>query len=1342
MKRLLPILLCFLAFAVPRLYGQKTYPVTFSAMEGGTVSATIVSPWETITSGRNVSAGLDVNFFAEADEGKQLDYWEINGERSDITDYTLATENLQAALDVVAHFKDAPADGYAVHFSVVGDGNLKASYMGTSGWSSTELKDGGMVPAGTRVSFEVVPKGDKDVGHWTINGKKNIENYGKREIIYTVIAESTLSVEIINPTYDKLTYEATEGATLEAYVNYSPVNSGDSVKRGSEVTFTPRFEDAYKLDHWEINGETYPQSTTSVSIEYKMMGETHTKLFARMKDQLAINFSAEANGEVAAFKQIGSGYNASYAEITSGEKVYEESKIFLWAKPSEGYKLVAWTLAGDTIGTTNPLVYKVKEGDNTLVAHFAEGTDTETLPLHFSASEGGKITGTMSMYSPYYTQVPVKDGFPIKKGENVSFKAVPDSLYMVKSWSVNGKSDDYYNGKKEFSHSFYKEDTVYVEFQQFTPRVVTFESATAEGGRVDVKDSNWENIKSGGIVPDGSKISIYAYKNDGYEFEYWEIDGERSSKYEESKIYDYPVTADVNFKAYFKKLAMLPVKFSAKGAGSVTAKIGYWGDPINSGDTIQENTSLRFTARAEEGSKLRNWTINGVDTLPGQTDISYYVRADKENTLIANFVSTTAPKAIVTFTYDGEGALACTDKLDDTVIASGDSVAIGNKLELVATPSTGYTLSGWTINGEELYPEQTTIEYTVVEGTNDIKAHFKEAAMPEGLLVTFSATPNEGGSVTATYFGDDWVRHPFNSGDRVKMSSWLTFTAKANPGYVLEKWIVDGEEEPIDDLVPDQYTHTIKADLVVEAVFKQNAPAPSKVTLTYGVATEGGKLASVLAFPATGDPYAVNSGDEVPYATNLSFQAEADPGYTVEKWTVNGKEDTFAGNDNMLSMAIQENSDVQVYFKKADDTSDGYSVTFAADPFEGGKITATYAEGFSNVDITSGEKVAEGKYVTFIAEANPGYEFEKFTVNGLDAPVDFTQPEKYATELYQDLNVVAIFKGSAPVEEHTVTFVADPTEGGTVTATYYDNDKEEEVPFETGAKFTGDETYLTFTAKAADGYKVVSWIANGEDVTPSNPTKYEHQLKADLDLKVVFKKLYPLTLTATKGGKLVAKAGDKELTSGDNVVEGTTITIEATPETGYELTALTAGSEDILATKSFEMKGATEVKATFTKLQKNYVVTLQSNEHGTISIQEKVDLKAVPEGTKLTVVAKGANDKCELTKLTANGKDILKDKTFTVTEDVTVVAEFVDHTGLEAATTATLSVYPNPAKEYAIVSGLAPESMVALYTLEGQLITRLHTDRSGSLQIDLTALSDGTYLVVTEGAAQRLVVKH
>ena len=202
------------------------------------------------------------------------------------------------------------------------------------------------------------------------------------------------------------------------------------------------------------------------------------------------------------------------------------------------------------------------------------------------------------------------------------------------------------------------------------------------------------------------------------------------------------------------------------------------------------------------------------------------------------------------------------------------------------------------------------------------------------------------------------------------------------------------------------------------------------------------------------------------------------------------------------------------------------------------------------------------------------------------------------------------------------------------------------------------------------------------------------------------------------------------------------MTIVATPATGYELVSLDANGTDITATKKVVVKENLTVKATFTKLQKNYVVTLKSNDHGTITIKEQVDLKAVPEGTKLTVVAKGANDKCELTKLTANGEDILKDKTFTVTKDTEVVAVFVDHTGVDAVAADAFVIYPNPASESATVTGLAPEAAVALYTLDGQLIMRLAADRSGSLQIDLTALSDGTYLVVTEGATQRLVVQH
>ena len=1039
MKRLFPILLCFLAFAVPRLYGQKTYLVTFSATEGGTLTAQALNPWVDFQSGDQLVAGTNLNFNASANEGYQLEYWEINGERSDLTDYSISLDNLQAPLSVVAHFKMAPTDGYKVHISAVGEGEITA-YFG-SYWSQTIVKDGDNVPAGTIISFTATPKEGKVVGYWTINDKKGDESYGKKTFMYTVIAETTLSVEFIDPVYDQLTFEATEGAEIEAYANWKLVNSGDSLERGTEVKFTPKFENDYTIDHWEINNKLYPYNAKSRAIEdYKVMGETYVKLFARLKVKSPVTFSAEANGEVLGFKNIASLYDASFVEITSGEELPEETQVILLAKPSEGYRLTCWTLAGDTIGETTPLIYNVVNGDNTIVAHFNVGIDTETIPVHFSAGEGGKLTAKTSTYSPKYTELPVKDGFPIKKGQSVSFSAVPDTLYVVKSWSVNGKkSADYYDGKKDFTYSFNAEDTVRVEFEKFTPRIVKFEAFPVEGGKVEAKNSSWESIKSGDTVPEGRKISVSADKNDGYAFEYWEINGERSNEYKERNIYDYVVMKDVSFKAYFKKLVKLPVTFSANGDGSVEGRRGgYWGSTINPGDTIEEGTTLNFTAMANAEAKLFNWTINGVDTLMGETSISYEVQKNKPNTIVANFVSTAAPKALVTFTYDGEGGLACTDKLDDSPVASGESIPIGKVLKFVATPATGYTVSSWTINGEELFPNQTTIEYTVVEGTNDITAHFT-----------------------------------------------------------------------------------------------QGVPTPSKVKVTYGAATEGGEV-SALLYPASGLFSPVESGDEVDYDSNVFFEADAKAGYEVEKWVINNEEATYAGSKAMLTIVVKENTDVQVYFKKIAPVAE-YSVTFSADPIEGGTIKASGYVNSQYKTFTSGESVAESTYIDFEATANEGYEFEKWIVNGVDKTPEFGDKNKISEEITAETNIVAHFKSTAPVEEYTVTFAADPKEGGTITATYYDKANEKEVPFETGAKFSGDENYLTFTAKANDGYQIVSWSANGTDVTPSDPKKIdklEYQAKAALDLKVAFK-----------------------------------------------------------------------------KLQKNYVVTLKSNEHGTITIKEDVDLK-------------------------------------------------------------------------------------------------------------------------------------
>ena len=429
--------------------------------------------------------------------------------------------------------------------------------------------------------------------------------------------------------------------------------------------------------------------------------------------------------------------------------------------------------------------------------------------------------------------------------------------------------------------------------------------------------------------------------------------------------------------------------------------------------------------------------------------------------------------------------------------------------------------------------------------------------------------------------------------------------------------------------------------------------------------------------------------DAVPYDTELTVIATPAEGYELTALTAN---DT----DILATKKFVAKGATEV---KATFTKKSFAVTFAK---EGeGSITATGA--------TSLNAVAYGTELTIVATPAEGYELTALTANGTDI---LASKKVIVTS---DLTIKATFAKKS--------FAVSLTkEGeGSITATGA-----------TSLNAVAYGTELTIVATPAEGYELTALTANGTDILASKKVV----VTSDLTIKATFaKKSFAVSLTKEGEGTLTATGADN-LTA---VPYGTELTIAATPAEGYELTALTANGTDILATKKFVVKGATEVKATFTKMA--FAVTLTSNEHGTISIVENVDLKAVPYGTTLTVQATGKNDKCELTALTANGEDILATKKFVVKGATEVKATFVDHTGVETTVTQQVNLYPNPATDYVIVEGIAPASEVMLHSMTGELLCSMQADAEGHLQIDLTALSDGVYLLVGTGWQERLVVK-
>ncbi len=328
-------------------------------------------------------------------------------------------------------------------------------------------------------------------------------------------------------------------------------------------------------------------------------------------------------------------------------------------------------------------------------------------------------------------------------------------------------------------------------------------------------------------------------------------------------------------------------------------------------------------------------------------------------------------------------------------------------------------------------------------------------------------------------------------------------------------------------------------------------------------------------------------------------------------------------------------------------------------------------------------------------------------------------------------------RGNLYEGEDPITYIVTLSKEGEGTLTATGADNLTAVPY---------GTELTIVATPTEGYELTALTANGTDILATK----KFVVKGATEVKATFSKKskpeYRITFTTDGNGTLNAIKEGAPFTSGSTAREGDKIIFTAEPATGYKVDKWLLSEAEIELTPytglaTFECTvGTADVLLKTTFVQQTFTVTLTSNEHGTISIVENVDLKAVPYGTPLTVQATGKNDQCELTALTANGSNILATKQFVVKEATEVQATFVDHTSVETIAGHAVRIYPNPAQTFVLIEGLQPASQVSLYSMDGKQLYTGQTDQQGTLRIDLTALSDGVYLLVGEGWQKRLVV--
>ncbi|MBO6027322.1 MAG: choice-of-anchor J domain-containing protein [Bacteroidales bacterium] len=270
--------------------------------------------------------------------------------------------------------------------------------------------------------------------------------------------------------------------------------------------------------------------------------------------------------------------------------------------------------------------------------------------------------------------------------------------------------------------------------------------------------------------------------------------------------------------------------------------------------------------------------------------------------------------------------------------------------------------------------------------------------------------------------------------------------------------------------------------------------------------------------------------------------------------------------------------------------------------------------------VDGGGTFTQNTAITITATPNSGYEFKKWTKDGSDvstsASYSFNVTEATAG------TYTAVF-GEPAVVYYTVTAVADPVEGGTVT----------------GGNTVASGQTVTLTATPNEGYDFIGW----NDGNPDNPRTVVVTQNLDLTAKFQLKS-FNLTVTATpsNGGTV---------TGGGTYPYGQMVEISATPNEGWVF--LNWNDGESLANRTVRVLGDATYTALFADTTTTtYTITAIAFD---ASLGTVTGGGVYPEGTEvaLTAVPFGIN---VFVKWNDNNTD--NPRTITVTEDHTYIAVF------------------------------------------------------------------------------------
>ena len=586
-------------------------------------------------------------------------------------------------------------------------------------------------------------------------------------------------------------------------------------------------------------------------------------------------------------------------------------------------------------------------------------------------------------------------------------------------------------------------------------------------------------------------------------------------------------------------------------------------------------------------------------------------------TVIGTAVTIGSTDRTLTFTAPSNGYVIGKDPSDNTVIDCGPSggtrtdcsetVAKDTVITLTPHPDTGYLFDGWT--GD-------------CSGTNDPLSLTMDADHGCGATFaqpTLTITPPSNGYVIGKDASDTTVIDCGPSGgtrtdcnETVTKDTVITLTPTADTGYVFKGWTGDcsGTDDPL--------SLTVDADHGCGVNFGQPTLTITAPSNGYVIGKDASDSTVIDCGPSGGSR--TDCSETVAKDDVITLTPHADSGYAFNGWSGD-----CSGSANPLSVTVNADHDCGAAF--------GQTTTLTITAPSDGYITGTDANsatvidcgpsGGSRTDCT--ETVTKDAVITLTPNADTGYAFNGWSggCSGTDDPLALTM----------DANKTC----SATFAQPTLTIT--PPSNGYVTG----NDENSATVIDCGptggtrtdcSETVSKDAVVTLTPTADTGHAFKGWSGDcsGTDAPLS--------LTVDADKTCEASFAQPtLTVTAPSNGHITGtdSASNTVIDCGsggrsdctETVSSGTTITLSASPDTGYAFGGFSgacSGVKDCTVTvdadktvggsfgtaRTLTVTAPTDGSITGTNASNDAVIDCGSDCTATVAEGAVVDLKAVP----------------------------------------------------------------------------------------------------------------------------------